>query len=1060
MTYKTSYEYHHNFPNLAEECGFTFNTHQPRVNIEWNKIKLIDIDSIIRDRKFGLLEQHINDILGCVLESEFDVRILDEGVLKIFRLSQLTVEYQQFCRNYLDRSIYVMREEVTSLLKEIETTRRSLKEKEEEIRKLKRKSKHSLRTPFHYSNENIATMLLKKLNNTKGDIFSSTSHADLQYNKCSYCEKIFLNQFYLKSHISRRHADILNIQQKEVPEKITANDNTNSKLNEEIEELKAKLKQMEILIINTRSSNGQDNVTENENIIQNVKPNNNEKLIKEMKDAEVSTDGNMQNKIDTWKKEEYEKYNQEIVLLRKQIIDIISNKEKQEQSSFQNDLKIMEELQATIKQQSSEIISLKEELLKGGENEKEKRKEIENQMAYWVKQAEKQSNEYKVLLQKLNDVTNEAHEYRARADAEKEKSSKLQEILEQHLSRAPRKELNHMNKINDINKEISETNRVDTLRTTQKTPTADLITLSKLQQKAQELLNMNETSTCESSSTCDEKIKTKNVIKNSSIDDKPEKQCMKNINSKKSSFSYEIDTVRKSRNKSEKKPKNKINSIKHTVSKKENGYVHIPSSPMKIVRAKVTEEVNQRLISLGVDPLRNRLPQNTFRKQRVLLQKEQETKTKRFPVREKILHSIMAHLDESTANKNVSPRNDYISPNKSPKTFSLSSVFTNVKTKALSFVKSSEAINNTNKSYNDIAKKAIALLKTPPESSNTSPIIQRHSVISPKKTGRKVSKPKRNIKYQSSKSLTQNKNSEAFDMNGVSDDTNSQSLEQERTHKQKARVVNNVVKSPIRRPTDEPDNQNSSNQRFLRNRDDKSYPKNDDLYQTETEDIIINKKTILEKNYDSSDAIESIIDSSPRKFYSEENINNFKQTKGVLKNASSTSSLNKKKVIFDMDAIQMKSLSASPSQSITEKTDNNEQIESGIVNLDTEEWDISSIENEHPTSTIKVQVTSHTSPKIAELKKSIESQLTRRNPTLSTALVGGVDVLTAPIQKATNFGGSNTSLGSSILDDTDSTPVQNKTFVKSIHVEKDDSEIEISDLINDAVDNKTYVKSY
>lgn len=49
---------------------------------------------------------------------------------------------------------------------------------------------------------------------------------------------------------------------------------------------------------------------------------------------------------------------------------------------------------------------------------------------------------------------------------------------------------------------------------------------------------------------------------------------------------------------------------------------------MKVVRAKITEEVNQRMISLGVDPLRNRLPRNTFQKQRLLLQKEQDTKAK------------------------------------------------------------------------------------------------------------------------------------------------------------------------------------------------------------------------------------------------------------------------------------------------------------------------------------------------------------------------------------------------------------------------------------------------
>lgn len=57
----------------------------------------------------------VRQILDCVIESEFDVRILDEGVMKLFRLAQLAVEYQQFCRHYLDRSVYVLREEITSL---------------------------------------------------------------------------------------------------------------------------------------------------------------------------------------------------------------------------------------------------------------------------------------------------------------------------------------------------------------------------------------------------------------------------------------------------------------------------------------------------------------------------------------------------------------------------------------------------------------------------------------------------------------------------------------------------------------------------------------------------------------------------------------------------------------------------------------------------------------------------------------------------------------------------------------------------------------------------------
>lgn len=51
-------------------------------------------------------------------------------------------------------------------------------------------------------------------------------------------------------------------------------------------------------------------------------------------------------------------------------------------------------------------------------------------------------------------------------------------------------------------------------------------------------------------------------------------------------------------------------------------------SPVKIIRAKITEEVNHHLTSLGLDPFKNRLPQNIFQKQRTLLQREREMKIK------------------------------------------------------------------------------------------------------------------------------------------------------------------------------------------------------------------------------------------------------------------------------------------------------------------------------------------------------------------------------------------------------------------------------------------------
>lgn len=104
----------------------------------------------------------------------------------------------------------------------------------------------------------------------------------------------------------------------------------------------------------------------------------------------------------------------------------------------------------------------------------------------------------------------------------------------------------------------------------------------------------------------------------------------------------------------------------------------------------------------------------------------------------------------------------------------------------------------------------------------------------------------------------------------------------------------------------------------------------------------------------------------------------------------------------------------------------------------------------------KLQISTRTSPKIAELKQTIESQLARRNETPPTALVGGIDVLapTPMLRRASSIAGSNTSLGSSILDDSESLPPvsNNKAFVKPKTItHKDDSELDLSEFSTDGL---------
>lgn len=243
--------------------------------------------------------------------------------------------------------------------------KKELREKDEEIRKMKKKTKHTYRTPLPYGNDNIATMILKTLAN-KGDIFPSTSNGDaLQYNKCSYCDKIFLNQLYLQSHLSRRHPSVIEIPQKDIPDNVQRkSEQESSRLNDEVMELKSKLKEMETMIAKTNNQADTANTETN-----SVNLNKDKNIMeKNMKDAEVSTNNEdyLLDKIEEWKREEHEKYNKEINLLRTQILETINSikeKENPKQPQIDPNMNLIEQLHATIKQQGAEIVLLKNELV-------------------------------------------------------------------------------------------------------------------------------------------------------------------------------------------------------------------------------------------------------------------------------------------------------------------------------------------------------------------------------------------------------------------------------------------------------------------------------------------------------------------------------------------------------------------------------------------------------------------------------------------------------------------------------------------------------------------------
>lgn len=97
----------------------------------------IDIDRVIQERDFLIVDENINNVVDYHLETEYDVKILDNNFVKIFRLAQLSVEYLLYCKQYLDRSVIILKDELRSKLEENDKLKKevtSIKENNKDLK--------------------------------------------------------------------------------------------------------------------------------------------------------------------------------------------------------------------------------------------------------------------------------------------------------------------------------------------------------------------------------------------------------------------------------------------------------------------------------------------------------------------------------------------------------------------------------------------------------------------------------------------------------------------------------------------------------------------------------------------------------------------------------------------------------------------------------------------------------------------------------------------------------------------------------------------------------------
>ncbi|XP_072397876.1 uncharacterized protein DZIP1 [Diabrotica undecimpunctata] len=195
------YYWHYDYARLAWDTGFCFEKYK-YPNLDKNKICLIDIDRIIKERDVASVERNIPIVVQYVLESDQAI-VLDSNFVKLFRLSQLSVEYLLFCKKYLDKTVVLLKKDVSKLKQELKELKHYIEELESHI--------------------------------------SSSRNLTARYS-CETCSKMFSSEDYLNAHVKRRH---------------TSPENKNSvshvqteaeKLHSEIKELKERLNSTEKFI--------------------------------------------------------------------------------------------------------------------------------------------------------------------------------------------------------------------------------------------------------------------------------------------------------------------------------------------------------------------------------------------------------------------------------------------------------------------------------------------------------------------------------------------------------------------------------------------------------------------------------------------------------------------------------------------------------------------------------------------------------------------------------------------------------------------------------------------
>ncbi|XP_029792389.1 zinc finger protein DZIP1 isoform X1 [Suricata suricatta] len=163
---------------------------RPRLeSVDWRRLSAIDVDKVAGAVDVLTLQENIMNITFCKLEDEKCPHCqsgVDPVLLKLIRLAQLTIEYLLHSQEFLTSQLRLLEERLRLSLADCEQGKKLLTKQAGEIKLLKEECKRR-----------------KKMISTQQLMIE----AKASYYQCHFCDKAFMNQAFLQSHIQRRHPE-------------------------------------------------------------------------------------------------------------------------------------------------------------------------------------------------------------------------------------------------------------------------------------------------------------------------------------------------------------------------------------------------------------------------------------------------------------------------------------------------------------------------------------------------------------------------------------------------------------------------------------------------------------------------------------------------------------------------------------------------------------------------------------------------------------------------------------------------------------------------------------